>query len=678
MKTLRRWTTLATLAALAPLSFADLTLHPLFGNHMVLQRDQPITIWGSADAGADVSASLQSHTERARADGDGQWEVTLPAQAAGGPATIVVRSGEERVTLNNVMFGDVWVCSGQSNMDWRLEQTDAGPEFIGRASEFTNLRLLKLERAWDRVPLDTVDTVGWRESTPTTAGRFSGVGFHFGRIVNERTDVPIGLIHTAWGGTPAESWTPMSVLEARPDVYRARLASLADYDMPEDEAQRLIDAAQREHEAFAAKAWREGIGPGEGWHERRFDDGDWVEVTMPGWADTQVAAQTDRITYNVDGIIWLRKTVELPEGVERDPGELSLARVDDYDETFVNGTLVGSTRMAEDGRSRSQRVYDIPAGVLTAGENVIAIRLMDVRSSGGVIPGESYPFELKHAAGTTPLAGAWKGRIGFDSREHGGFPRPPSHALDIGRPFRRPAVLYNAMVHPLTRLGVAGVIWYQGESNSGRGDEYRELFPDMINAWRDAWADARGEPGYELPFYFVQLPNYRQRKDEPGESSWAEIREAQRLALGRTANTGMAITIDIGDPGDIHPTNKLPVAERLARQALRDRYGQSLDPKTGPMPTNAERHGNRVVIEFDFAEGLETADGARRVEGFALAGEDGEFEWAEAYVIGERIVAVVDTIPRPTRVRYAWADNPKVNLVNAAGLPATPFELDIE
>jgi len=222
------------------------------------------------------------------------------------------------------------------------------------------------------------------------------------------------------------------------------------------------------------------------------------------------------------------------------------------------------------------------------------------------------------------------------------------------------------------------VIWYQGESNSGRGDEYRELFPDMINAWRERWAEARNDERYELPFYFVQLPNYRPRRDEPRESSWAEIREAQRLTLDKTENTGMAITIDIGDPGDIHPTNKLPVAQRLARIALEERYETPMPPKTGPMPIDAERHGNRAVIEFDYAKGMTTSDGSRRVEGVALAGDDGVFKWAEAYISGDQVIAVVDSIPRPRRVRYAWADNPKVNLVNSAGLPATPFELDLE
>ncbi len=651
--------------ALTATAAADLELSPLFGNHMVLQREQPIAVWGSADAGSSVSVSIGEASAEVVTDKNGNWIATLPAMNAGGPVEVRIASGDETVTLKNVLLGDVWVCSGQSNMFWRLEQTDRGEEFVASAEDEESLRLFQMQKVWSRTPETKVDSIGWRKASEETAGRFSAVGYHFGRILQHETGVPIGLIQSAWGGTPAEAWTPIETLEAAPEFYRARLDSLAEYDLSDEEAEAAIAEAQAKHASFIELAWREDIGEDSGWATPECDDQSWPEVEIPGYIDGVLGS--------FNGIVWLRREFDL--SAEPDGGDLLLGRIDDYDTVYINGHRVGKTDVDQGDGRRIVRKYDVPSGVLHKGTNSIAIALMDVRSSGGVTP-DGRPFELQTDGETIDLGGMWKYKVGFNDRDYGSFPLPGDYAVPVGRVFRRPAALYNAMIHPLTRSGVKGAIWYQGESNSGRGDEYRRLFPEMIMAWRDAWKDARGDPGYELPFYFVQLPNYRPAVDEPGESSWAELREAQRLADAGLSQTGMAITIDLGDPGDIHPTNKLPVGERLAKLALADTYGVEQGQVTGPHPRSISVRGGRVEIRFDHAEGLHAKHGPLR--GFAIAGPDGTFHWAEGSVRGNSVFVSSPEVGEPTRVRYGWADNPGCNLYNQDGLPATPFEMTLE
>lgn len=651
---------IATLAADAQ----NIELPPLFGNHMVVQRDQPVAIWGSADPGSRITVEMGGGHADAKADGDGEWSVRLPAMEAGGPHEVVISSGGEAVTIKNVLVGDVWVCSGQSNMFWRLEQTDRGDEFIDAADDEKQLRLLQINKVWSRTPEDKVDSIGWRMASPVTAGRFSAVGYHFGRILQRETGVPIGLIHSSWGGTPAEAWTPMETLRAAPEFYADRLASLEQYDLDEETAERMVAEAQAKHADYVELAWREDIGEESGWAEPGFDDSEWPEVELPGYVDGELGS--------FNGIVWLRKAIELDAS---GPGELLLGRIDDFDTVYINGTRVGRTSVDQGDGRRIVRRYDIPDGVLRQGTNLIAIALMDVRSSGGVTP-DGRPFELHAGETVVPISGMWRYKVGFNDREFGGFPLPGDYAVPVGRAFRRPAALFNAMIHPLLRSGIKGAIWYQGESNAGRGDEYRRLFPEMILGWRDAWSEARGEPGYELPFYFVQLPNYRPAVDEPGESSWAELREAQRMADIGLPQTGMAVTIDLGDPGDIHPTNKLPVAQRLAALALKNEYGIGSAQVTGPRPGSMSVEGSTVLVAFEEANGLHARGG--EPSGFAIAGENGVWHWADAQIRGTTVALTADGVDAPTRVRYGWADNPGCNLYNSAGVPATPFEMAAE
>ena len=641
---------------------------PLFSSYMVLQRDQPVTIWGTADPGTEVTVTIDDDDAETTANADGQWSVTLASYPAGGPHRVTISGDGGTVTLKDVLFGDVWVCSGQSNMYFRLDRTDRAEEFLSTAESHDTLRLLQINREFARQPRDVISTIGWRPSEPKYAKGFTAVGYQFGRILNEETGVPIGLIHTSWGGTPLEAWTPIDVFERRPDVYGPRLDSLAEYDLSDEEAERVLAAAHETHAEFARQAWEHDKGVSANWQAHDFDDSGWDELAVPGFFDGALGS--------FNGIVWYRKSFDVPASLAGQPASLVLGRIDDYDIAYVNGRRVGATLVADGDGRNIDRAYDLPAGTLKAGRNVVAVRLMDVRSSGGFIPYGS-PAGVVIGDTTIDLRGAWKYAVGYDARDDGGFPLPAQYAEPIGRAFRRPAALYNAMVHPLTQLGITGVIWYQGESNAGRGDEYAQMFPEMITAWRDAWGQARGERT-DFPFYFVQLPNYRPRNDDPNaSSSWAELREAQRLTAANTPNTGMAVTIDIGDPGDIHPTNKLPVGQRLARLALHDVYGRKSAVWSGPLPATATADGNTVRVRFEQDAGLKTTDGGSTVHGFALAGPDGVYHWADATLEGRTIVVQSPKVPNPVSVRYAWGDNPRVNLVNGADIPASPFHLDL-
>ncbi|USN98685.1 MAG: hypothetical protein H6810_11035 [Phycisphaeraceae bacterium] len=655
---------LALVGLLAGTAAAELTLPPVFGNHMVVQRDQPIALWGAADPGAEVQLQMGDGKAEARADAKGNWIAHLPALPSGGPYRIEISSGGDEVHFSDVLVGDVWICSGQSNMYFRVEQSARGEEFLAKPVD-DQLRLLQVNKVWSRTPSDRVDTIGWRYSDRDHARKFTAVGYYFGRILQEETGVPIGLIHSSWGGTPLEAWTPLPTLEARPDVYADRLASLKLYDMGPDEAKEVVDAAQAEHVAFIEQAWKRDVGLDDGWEKPTYNDSAWHELELPGYFDGVLGS--------MNGIVWFRKTIDLAKSWNGQTATLNLGRIDDYDHTYVNGVEVGVTDVDAGVGMKIERHYQIPAGVLHEGENVVAIALMDVRSAGGVTP-DGLPFDLVAGDETVPLGGLWRFAVGFDADSYGGFPLPGDYAVPVGRVFRRPAVLYNAMIHPLTRLGVRGVIWYQGESNAGRGDEYAQMFPDMINAWRDAWAGARGGDR-DMPFYFVQLPNYRQSRSQPSESTWAEIREAQRLTEATADHTGMAITIDLGDPSNIHPTNKLPVAQRLARMALHDVYGEEVGLRTGPHPVSARVVGDAIEITFDNADGLGAKGG--HVSGFELASDSGGFYRAEGEVEGHKVVVRCTEVKKPTRVRYAWADNPVCNLQNSADLPATPFQLTV-
>jgi sialate O-acetylesterase len=498
----------ALLVAAASPARADVRLPAIFGSHMVLQRGQPIRIWGRSDPGESVKAAIAGHRGETVADNDGRWRLELPPLEAGGPHTLSVE-GKNAVSFEDVLVGEVWLCSGQSNMQWPVQASnDADLEI--RAAKFPRLRLITVPQVGTQEPQE--DFKGrWEACTPETVADFSAVGYFFGRQLHETLGVPIGLIDNSWGGSAAEAWVRRDLLAAD-ERYRELLEHWEGVEKSNDPKKLAED------------------------HEKRLEE----------WARAVKAAE---------------------------------------------------------------------------------------------------------AAGQPPPR----------------RPSPPSSPLG-GQ--HRPANLYNGVLKPVLGYPMRGAIWYQGETNAGRAYQYRELFPLLIKSWRDEWRIG------EFPFYWVQLADFKDERPEPGDSDWAELREAQTMTLARLPKTGEAVIIDIGEGKDIHPRNKQDVAKRLARWALARDYGIDIACRS-PSFKAIEIEGGKAVISFDHAGGGLDSFDTRDPRGFAIAGADRKFVWAKAKIAGkDRVEVWSDQVPAPVAVRYAWADNPVASLKSREGLPATPFRTD--
>ncbi|MGH7145088.1 MAG: sialate O-acetylesterase [Planctomycetota bacterium] len=645
-------------------------LAALFTDHAVLQRDVPLTIWGWAEPGQVVAVEFagQTRTAAPAAPSDGRWQVELSPLPAGGPHRLVARVGGAaasagaQAVAKDVYLGEVWVCSGQSNMEWPLELTENAAAAVA-AADLPLLRLFKVPKRTGMQPEPDVQAV-WELSKPETAGSFSAVGYFFGRELHERLNVPVGLIDSSWGGTPAQAWTSEAGLRSEPalDGY---IKELEIFQRPPEEI-RAYNAAQRA--AFLAKLPQDAGNRGfaQGWAGLECNDADWPAMNLPTyWINAGHAT---------NGVFWFRRTVEVPAAWAGQPALLTLGAVDKSDDTYVNGVRVGGMNWAEDVQSWSTpRRYPVPAGVLKAGRNVIAVRALSNYTGGGLTgPASTMALHPPEALATDggpngaqqPLAGAWRYKIEQDFGRVTGIAEPPTL---LGA--NTPTVLFNGMIAPLIPAAIRGAIWYQGESNAADAARYRVLFPAMIRDWRRHWKLG------DFPFYFVQLANFESQpaRLESDDSRWAELREAQSLTRA-LPHTGMAVTIDIGEPKDIHPRNKRDVGLRLTYNALAQTHGQKV-ACLGPTFTGfTASDGGRVRVAFKHAAGLRARGGA--VRGFAVAGPDRVFHAAEAQIDGETVVLHCAAVPAPAAVRYGWADCPVCTLENSAGLPAEPFRSD--
>ena len=495
------------LTCVATPALADVRLSPLFSDHMVLQQGAPVPIWGNAEPGEQVTVTVGDAKATATADAGGKWTVRIGPLPAGGPLELSI-SGRNRITIRDVLVGEVWVCSGQSNMEWSVNAS-GNPEQERAAANYPAIRMFTVKKSVVSKPTQSLEG-SWAVCSPATVGNFSAVGYYFGRELHKSLNVPVGLIHTSWGGTPAESWTERSALEEDSDLRP------------------ILQRWEQQLEKFKQE--------------------------LPQQAATAV----------------------------------------------------------EKWKAEAERAD-------AAGRPIPPLNLPDPRSS------------------------PW-----------------------------RPSGLYNAMIAPLLPYGIKGAIWYQGESNAGRAYQYRKLLPAMIGTWRKAWGQG------DFPFYIVSLANFRPQSPEPGDSDWAELREAQTLTSMAVPNSGQAITIDIGEANDIHPKNKQDVGRRLALVALAKTYGQNIR-FSGPVYDAMKVEGGSVRLTFKHTHGGLVARGADAptLKGFAVAGEDRKWHWADARIDADNTVVVrSDKVPRPVAVRYAWANNPACNLYNHAGLPAVPFRTD--
>lgn len=627
-------------------------LPAIISDNMVLQQGIKVRIWGSASAGERVAVTFDKKRSNTVADAQGRWQILLGPFKAGGPFELIVK-GDNVLTVKNVLVGEVWLCSGQSNMEWPLVNTTNGAETVAHANN-SEIRLFTVEKHTAASPLADVEG-HWVVTTPEEAAHFSAVGYFFGRELYEHLKVPVGLIHSSWGGTPAESWTSNEALRSSPELkpildrYESSLNAL-----PQTKAAYAQALAQWEEKNL----YLDGVNKGEA---LGYAD---PSTSTAGWSQMELPKQIEAAGLMIDGAIWFRKVVELPASWSGKDLVLNLTPIDDYDTTYFNGTKIGSTGRETPNSYMVPRKYVAPGSTVRAGRNVIAVRVFDSAGEGGFGRGGAMSIG---PAGVEPvsLRGAWdyKVELALEPKHPDWGTRPEA----VGATNQNnPSVLYNAMIAPLVPFAIRGVIWYQGESNAGRAYQYRTLFPIMIRNWRSVW-------GREFPFYFVQLANWRARRSQPDESDWAELREAQAMTL-REPQTGMAVTIDIGDEQELHPRNKLDVGRRLAAWALANTYGEKVIP-SGPLFDRYAIEGDKVRISFKYNAGLKTSDGGP-VKGFAIASEDRRFVWAYARIDGDTVIVSSPMVSKPVAVRYGWADNPTVNLYNAAGLPASPFRTD--
>lgn len=631
---------------------AKIKLQPLFSSNMVLQQQTSAPIWGEATPGKTVTliTSWDKQRYKTTADSKGKWRIAVNTPKAGGPYDITISDGK-KTKLSNVMIGEVWICSGQSNMEMPVEGwgmiKDHEAE-VREAANHPNIRLLQLKMENSLLPRDEIHTVtdGWQPSGPEVIKTFSAAAYFFGRNLEKYRGVPIGLIQTAWGGSSIEAWISEESLRKEGDFN-------ADMDLLSN-ANGNRDAYQAEYDK-RYKAWDQSVialdkgfdGERAVWAQPAFDDSSWETFNVPGKIETANSMN------GFDGIFWMRLTVDVPKAWAGKDLKLDMGNIDDIDKTYFNGTPVGTTASWMPPRS-----YKVPGRLVKAGRNVIAISVRDTGGDGGLL-GKADQYKLSLAGGKSlSLAGDWKFKASVSMKQI-----PPQPVNLLAR-FDAPTVIHNAMIHPLVGYALRGAIWYQGEANASRAKQYRKLMPLLIRDWRGLWKQ-------NMPFYEVQLANFMQRRNEPTESEWAELRDAQLRAL-KLENTGMAVAIDIGEAGDIHPKNKQEVGRRLALWARAKTYGENIE-YSGPLYKDFRIEGNSIRLSFTHAKGLRTQDG-QKLTGFEMAGVDGKYHWAEARIDGEEVVVTCKDVDLPYAVRYAWADNPACNLCNGDGLPASPFQ----
>jgi len=619
---------------------AQVKLPRIVRDSMVLQRDAAIPIWGWASKGERIKVTFNGKSYNAQAGADGKWKLQLAATPAGGPYTMQI-TGKNRIILKDILVGDVWLCSGQSNMEhqMRLHNTVYARDILG--ANYPGIRQFKVPNVTSLTgPQDDLPDGNWKWANPENVDNFSAVAYFFARAMYEKYQVPVGIINASWGGSPIEAWMSEESLKPFPGIS-------AILQKNKDTAQ--VFEYNRNASGIAAIP---PAGEDKGWIQKWYDPAyvpkGWQPFAVPGyWEDQGI--------HDLDGIVWFRREIEVPVEMTDKPARLFMGRIVDADEVYINGQKVGGF-----GYMYPQRRYQVREGLLKPGKNILMVRVTNNAGKGGFVPDK--PYQLITDNDTLDLTGYWRYKVGqvFAAR------RKPAGTITVQY---QPAALFNAMLAPVQHYAVRGFLWYQGESNTANPEAYAQLQPAMIAEWRRLWRSA------QLPFLFAQLPGFMDYNYLPAESGWAAFREAQAKTLN-IPHTGMAVTIDLGEWNDIHPDRKKEVGERLALQAQRISYGESL-VYTGPQYRSAVIAGSKIVIEFDHTGSGLTASDGEELQEFAVAGADKKFVWGKAVIENNKIVVSSDNVPDPRYVRYAWADNPvNPNLVNKEGLPAAPFRTD--
>lgn len=625
-------------------ALANITLPKIFGDNMVLQRNKPISIWGWAAPNEKVSVLFNKQTKTTIADKAGKWQLFLAAENAGGPFQLVVK-GSNEVIIKNILVGEVWVCSGQSNMEMPIAGWGKINNYQNEisAADFSQIRHIKVPNTISTKLKDDISGGEWQVCSPATAGDFSAAAYFFARDLYNKLKVPIGLINTSWGGTMSETWTSEKAFAQSSELnYVATAMKNSDIESSmKKRGEAVLINIKKLQGSFDNNANTAD------WKNSDFDDSKWPLMQLPGVWENQGLP-------DLDGTVWFRKNITIADADAGKAAVITLSMIDDNDETYLNGVLVGSA-----AGYNIQRKYTIAAGILKAGKNTIAVKVGDTGGGGGIY-GVATDMKLTIENKEQSLAGDWAFRV---ASMH-------ASATSIG-PNDYPSLLFNAMLYPLVQYSIRGAIWYQGETNAGRAYQYRTAFPLMISDWRQHFKQGN------FPFLFVQLSTFGSAEANSNNGSdWAELREAQAMTL-RLPNTGMAVITDIGNPADIHPKNKQDVGKRLASIALHDVYRKPGE-YTGPIYQSMKITGNKVALTFTHTgSGLMVKENSGNISGFEIAGADKQFHAASATIENNKIIVGTDGVSQPVAVRYNWANDASAgNLFNKEKFPAAPFRTD--
>ncbi|MFT4152974.1 sialate O-acetylesterase [Parafilimonas sp.] len=617
---------------------AQLKLPAFFSDSMVLQQDTNAPVWGWAKAGekVEVSGSWSGKNVQAIADNTGKWMVKLPTPKAGGPYDVTIKANETTI-LHGVLIGEVWICSGQSNMEMPV-QGWAGAPIHNAATEiaganYPSIRFFTVEKNIAFTPQQDVKGA-WSSCSPASAATFSATAYFFGRALYNHLHVPIGLIHTSWGGTIAEAWTSEASLRTMGDFNKG-------LDAVGQMATNLKEILFKD--SVNAIAWKKALAENNNAYAG--------DATDTSWHTMQLPALWESKGLDIDGIVWFKRAIDIPAAWQGKTLNVDLGPVDDNDVTFLNGSVVDSTM--QDGSWAKDRNYSIPANLVKTGRNVLAVKVIDNAGNGGIY-GRPEQLRLYAEGGhdTINLSGDWLYKVAAV--------KPP---VATGSNPNQPSVLYNGMIAPLVPFAIKGAVWYQGESNVGRAKQYSKLFPLMISDWRRLF----NAP--DFPFYFVQIAPYKYGGDS---TQAAALRDAQRRTLSTLPNTGMAVTMDIGQTDNIHPEDKQDVGKRLSLWALNKTYGDKSIVYSGPLYKGFEVKGNKVIVSFTNADGGLTSNN-KPLKDFELQDTDGSWKPATAAIEGDKVIVSSDAVAKPTGVRYAYYSYAQGTLFNGKGLPASSF-----
>ena len=637
---------------------AQTQLPRFFNDGMVIQREKPINIWGWAEPGAKIRINFADQSKSVKTNKGGEWQIELtPLPANSQPQKMVISGPDTTITIKNILIGDVWVCSGQSNMNYIIERFPYAQTEAEKAN-FPKIRMTTIEKAFSVKEANDCQAGPWLEATGTNIYGFSATAYFFGRELFQKLGIPIGLIATSWGGTNVESWMPPHSLADFPvldSIYKERQTAYLSQSLEakELERQRLINSIVKT-----------GIGITEGWYQTDYDIADWRSMTIPMEKDNAIFAKND-------GALWLKKHFEVPTPFRGKDLKVNLGQINDYSKVWVNGHEIG-----ESDRDTKWRNHTIKKEWLIPGSNQITVRVFDYNGSGGWI---TDPYNINiHPVGDSRgfylLSGDWQFKTGKILSEPLSLPKTPDRVFRLTQTI--PGCLYNQMIHPLTKLSISGAIWYQGESNALRGFEYSQFFPSMISGWRKAFNQG------DFPFFFVQLPNFdaKPRGSSKKRPNWAELRHAQAQGL-QLPRTGMAVTLDVGEAKDVHPKNKQEVGKRLALNALGIHYQLDV-PYKAPAFDKMKIEGDYIQVSFaNTGEGLVNTNESFMgplLHHFEIADQKGQFFPAKAKITDQETISVwSEQVKAPLHVRYAWKNNPEnINFFNSYGLPVAPFRTD--